>query len=348
VTQRSLVTALSQAFVAFTIEVDNEFESRMPHRTAADRHDPSKRGPWMTSLTYYSNYLRHIPDDGCTARQLARTAGDHASPIASRLHELTRWGYARVLPTGTDRGEWIVTLSASGALARDTWAPLEGLVEDRWRTRFGDTAVDALRAELGTLPGAGDLPLGFPILAWERAVGLRGAETSGAAGLSTLLARTILAMAMDFDGVAPLSLAMTQDLVRVLDEPAPLRELPLRAGVSKEAIAIGVGQLLRRGWATQAGARKTIELTDSGRSVSSAAFALRDQLESSWNKSTGLEAALAPISGRGLAAGLTPHENGWRARPPYVTQTRASLADPDEALPAFPMVSHRGGYPDGC
>jgi len=55
VTERSLVTALSQAFVAFTIEVDNEFELRMPHRTAADRRDPTKRGPWMTSLTYYSN-----------------------------------------------------------------------------------------------------------------------------------------------------------------------------------------------------------------------------------------------------------------------------------------------------
>ena len=289
------------------------------------------------------------------ARELARAAVDHASPIASRLpsaacrlHELARWGYARVQPTGSDGGEWIVTLSASGTLARDTWAPLERLVEDRWRTCFGNGAIDALRAELAALPGGADLPLGFPILAWDRAVGLRAAQASESPGLSTLLARGTLAMAIDFDREAPLSLAMTQDLLRVLDEPTPLRELRLRAGISKKAMAIGVGRILRGGIAIQSGAQKVIELTDHGRTVSSAALALRNQLDASWSESTRLGTALAPIAGVQLAAGLEPNADGWRARPPYLAQTRARLTDPDAALPAFPMVSHRGGYPDGC
>ena len=345
---RSLIGALSRVFVAFTIEVDNEFESRMPHRTAADRHDPSKHGPWMTSLTYYSNYLRHIPADGCTARELARSAGDHASPIASRLGEITRWGYARVQPIGKDRGEWIVRLSPAGMRARDTWAPLESLVEDRWRARFGAQALDDLVTGLRALSIDDRLPLGFPILAWGHARGLRPAETLERPGLSTLLARAILTMAIDFDRDSPVSLAMTQDLLRVLDRPIALSALPVRAGISKEAIAIGVGQLVRGGLAIQTGAGKIIELTDAGRTTADTALTKRDELDTRWSTSEGLEQALGAILTGPLAEGLEPDAAGWRARPPYLAQTRATLADPEAALPAFPMVSHRGGYPDGC
>ncbi len=346
--ERSLVTLLSQAFVAFTIEADNEFEARMPHRTAADRGDGSKHGPWMTSLTYYSNYLRHIPDAGCTARSLARAAGDRAAPIAHRLGELARWGYTRVTPVGTDRGEWVVSLTAGGIRARDTWAPLETVVEHRWRDRFGAEAVDALRQSLDGIPDADRLPLGFPILAWDRANELRAAEPRGEAGLSSLLARAILAMAVDFDRAAPLSLAMTLDLVRVLDEPAATRDLPLRSGVSKEAVAIGVGRLVRSGLATETGTPKTVKLTPRGRSAGRAALELCAELDDGWPASSGLRPALDAIVGPRLAEGLEPPANGWRASSPYLAQTRATLADPAAALPHFPMVSHRGGYPDGC
>ena len=118
--ERSLVTSLSQAFVAFTIEADNEFESRMPHRTAADRGNPLATGPFLTSLTFWSNYLRHIQDDGCTARELARAAGNGATAIASRLHELHRWGYVRVGAAQGDKGERLITLTPAGRRARDT------------------------------------------------------------------------------------------------------------------------------------------------------------------------------------------------------------------------------------
>ena len=38
---------------------------------------------------------------------------------------------------------------------------------------------------------------------------------------------------------------------------------------------------------------------------------------------------------------------GWRASKPYAERTRALLDDPLAALPHYPMVLHRGGWPDG-
>ena len=48
-----------------------------------------------------------------------------------------------------------------------------------------------------------------------------------------------------------------------------------------------------------------------------------------------------------LAQGLQPYPEGWRARGPYLRQTTAVLNDPAAALPHYPMVLHRGGWPDG-
>ena len=48
-----------------------------------------------------------------------------------------------------------------------------------------------------------------------------------------------------------------------------------------------------------------------------------------------------------LSLGLEPYADGWRASAPYVTQTQAVMNDPVAALPHYPMVLHRGGWPDG-
>jgi hypothetical protein len=351
---RSLVTLLSQAFVAFTIEADNEFEARMPHRTAADRGDTTKTGPWLVSLTFFQNYLRQLPDEGLTTRALAHASGDTASSMASRLHELRRWGYVRVLPGeggSVAPGERIVRLTPAGSLARDTWMPIEARVEDRWRSRFGVDATDSLRRGIEALPVPAGLPLGYPILAWDRVAELGRAAATGIPGLSTLLARAILSIAIDFDREAPLSLATTLDLARVLDGTAPVRvpvrDLPLRTGISREAIAIGVGRLVRGGLATEAGAPKAVKLTPRGNSAARAALERRAEVDARWSASTGLAEVLDAIIGPKLAEGLEPPADGWRGRPPYLAQTRATLADPRAALPHFPMVSHRGGYPDG-
>ncbi len=61
--------------------------------------------------------------------------------------------------------------------------------------------------------------------------------------------------------------------------------------------------------------------------------------------SAAAEAILADTEG--LVVGLTPHPGGWRPHPPYVSLTKALLTDPATRLAHYPMVSHRGGYPDG-
>lgn len=342
-----MLTSLSRAFVAFTIEADNEFESRMPHRTAADRGNPAVPGPFLTSLTFWSNYLRHLPDDGCTVRELARRAGDGKPAIASRLHELHRWGYVRVHPGEGDAAQRLVTLTDNGMRARDTWTPLESVVEERWASRFGASTIVALKSELGRLPVGDGLPLGFPILAWHRALGLRAAQPTEPPGLSTLLARAILAIAIEFDAHSALSLATTQILAPALLEGTTVRDLPLRSGVSKAAIAIAVGQLEREGLASVSAPAKVVALTRKGATAVEAAVALRDELDERWGALSGVGDVLASVVTPTLAEGLEPPVGGWRARPPYLTQTRAMLADPVAALPRFPMVSHRGGYPDG-
>ena len=342
-----LVASLSQAFVAFTIEADNEFETRMPHRTAADRGDDTKTGPWLTSLTYWQNYLRHLPAAGLATRSLARIAGDDASSLASRLHELRRWGYVRVL--AGEPGERIVLPTRHGSLARDTWAPVEGLIEERWRERFGGS-VDPLKSALAELVGDESLPFGFPILAWDRATTLRRPTESPQLepGLSTLLARALLLIALDFDHNSVLSLAMAANLIPAIAHPVAVRDLPALTGLSKEAISIGVGRAVRGSLATESDAPKTVQLNPRGAKVAKTAIAQVAELEDRWAARTaGVAAALDAIVGPSLALGLEPPTDGWRARPPYLAQTRAMLADPIAALPRFPMVSHRGGYPDG-
>jgi hypothetical protein len=48
-----------------------------------------------------------------------------------------------------------------------------------------------------------------------------------------------------------------------------------------------------------------------------------------------------------LSEGLRPYPDGWRAHKPYLAQTAAMIDDPGESLPHYPVVSHRGGFPDG-
>ena len=47
-----------------------------------------------------------------------------------------------------------------------------------------------------------------------------------------------------------------------------------------------------------------------------------------------------------LSRGLEPHPGGWRASKPYLEHTRAMVEDPTGVLPRYPMVLHRGGWPD--
>jgi hypothetical protein len=350
----SLLTLLSQAFVAYTIEADHAFESRAPHRISLDHGDPATSGPLLTSLAFWSNYLRHIPDRGVTVGELAALSGDGASTMKSNLAGLARWSYLTIASTkGTPPGENVITLTPDGTRARDTWAPIDAEIEERWRSRFGTHEIDALRHGLTELAGDGGsrLPLGFPTLNWDRATDRvhqtapdAAVPVSTASGLSPLFVRALLTLALDFDSGSSLSLPISAILLPELEHPIALRDLPRATGVSKEVIASAIGGLRRAGLV---GADpKLISLTADGTGIAAAA---RDEVAAleARHQVPGLSAALAGIGGPQLALGLTPPKDGWRTRKQYAAQTAAMLDDPQGTLPRYPMVSHRAGWPDG-
>ena len=120
--------------------------------------------------------------------------------------------------------------------------------------------------------------------------------------------------------------------------------------------------LVRYGYVAVDGAtsaRKLARLNSEGRAARDACGSLHSELESGWDARFGVEvlrqlrSALELVLERRkggrtpLSLGLEPYAGGWRASSPYVTQTRAVVDEPVSALPHYPMVLHRGGWPDG-
>jgi DNA-binding MarR family transcriptional regulator len=140
-------------------------------------------------------------------------------------------------------------------------------------------------------------------------------------------------------------------------------ELPYLTGVSKEALSMAAGILTRRSCAETgpdpaASRGKVIRLTPRGRSAQDGYLRLLGAVEQRWRARFGpaaidtLRRSLSVTGQRDdgrprLALGLRPYPDGWRARGPYLRQTTAVLNDPGAALPHYPMVLHRGGWPDG-
>jgi hypothetical protein len=85
---------------------------------------------------------------------------------------------------------------------------------------------------------------------------------------------------------------------------------------------------------------RIVRLTAEGVSLREAFDRHVDTVEGRWRERfdmAELRAALEALGGEpALLPGIVPYPDGWRAalRPP-------------EVLPRFPMVLHRGGYPDG-
>jgi hypothetical protein len=378
--QGSLSVLLSQALVAFTIELDNEAERRLPHSTTRHGHDgregEGKRGLWLTSFAMYANVLPYVDDDGITVARLA----EQARTNRLQLGGLKRWGYLRVRPPAGQplrtppQPECIVQLTPRGKRACTVWSGLPAEIEGHWRGRFGD-AVNALRRALVDLFDAlpfdtpAYLPMVFPTQngkaeplpprepasARTRAKSRNAAEQ---ADLSALLSGVLLCFTLDVEAEARISMAIGANTLRVLrpnpeDSPVRVRDLPRLTGVSKEANAMCTGWLERHGCAEvvadpSGGRGKVALITAKGRGGQAKHRRLLESTEAAWRQAYGpasverLIAALAPIVAEGtyaaspLAAGLEPSDGNWRA----------SVRRP-ETLPHYPMVLHRGGYPDG-
>ena len=339
----SLPTRLSQALIAFTIEFDNEFEHRIEHHTG------NKPGPgvWLTSMAMWSNFMRLIPAGGVPLRAV------EANARITNLGGLQRWGYISIEPA-----DQTVHLKSGGRRAQEVWRPLAGEVEQRWRERFGDAAIDELRQALSSVADPA-LPLYLPVVGYAdgmRAGHVRGAPGEVAEDLAGLLSQALLSFTLEYEEESALSLAMSANVVRVLSAAGiPIRDLPARSGVSKEAITAALGFLQRNGYATvepdTASRSKLVGLTKRGLAAQAQHTRLARAVELRWRNRLGVDfdrLATALITGRQLALGLQPYSDGWRAsRNPYRAQTEAVLADPSSALPRYPMVLHRGGYPDG-
>jgi DNA-binding MarR family transcriptional regulator len=339
----SLPTALSQALIAFTIEFDNEFEHRIEHRTGNKR---GGSGVWLTSMVMWSNFIRLIPPEG-VALAVVRP-----NSKITNFAGLQRWRYVTVEPDQT------VQLTSGGRRAQEVWQPLAGQIEQRWRERFGDAAIDELRHALGNVAGPA-LPAYLPVVRFAdgmRASHVRGVPGAVAEDLAALLSQPLLAFTLEYEEESEVSLAIGADVLRVLSaDGVSLRDLPALSGVSKEAITAAINFLRRQGYAViqpdPARRSKLVRLTAKGLAAQEAHRKLVKAIEQRWRKRLGGDLdrlTKALISGRQLALGLQPYQDGWRAaRNPYRRQTQAVLADPVSALPRYPMVTHRGGYPDG-
>jgi hypothetical protein len=156
--------------------------------------------------------------------------------------------------------------------------------------------------------------------------------------LSTLLSQVLVAytiefdtFTLDFERESVVSLPIFANVVRLLDDSGvPLRDLVVRSGVSREAIAASVGFLERGGHAVHA--NKQVLLTPEGQQARDKDRELFGQIEQRWQGADDLRAALEPLAGQPVP----PYPDGWRA----------TIRKP-ATLPDHPMVLHRGGFPDG-
>ena len=255
----SLSALLSQALVAYTIEFDNEAEHRLPHRTTDHGASGQAGGDpttWLVSLVMWENCLRHVTDQPITVGELETRAR-----TGTNLDGMRRWGYITIDGTATKIHKGrpgpaaVLRATAAGLRAREVYLPLPGLIEQRWRERFGVGQVDRLRESLVTVvsqldPGLPDcLPiLGAALLSRGPDPALPPAGHVDQAGLplSALLSRVLLSFVLEYEREAGLSLAISANVLRVLGaDGTRLRDLPPLTGTSKEAVSWALGILIR-------------------------------------------------------------------------------------------------------
>jgi hypothetical protein len=349
-----LSTPLSQLLIAFTIEFDNEFDHRMVEA------DVGRRLP--ISMTMWSNFLRFV-GDGITVSDLVEAAGIPKSKTLSTVGGMERWRYVFLRPDSEPkrdgwgskrglRGEWIVRPTPVGRKTQEIAPPLFGEIEARWEQRFGADTVETLRHALrAVIDGLDiDLPEYLPIVG--SANGMRTelehrTRDATPSHLSALLSQVVLAYTVEYERLSELSLPLTANFVRVIDDTGlDVRDIPATAGVSKEATAMAVKYLAKTGYATADG--KLVRLTPTGLQAQGTAPDLHARVERAWRSRELRKATQAILDQQTpLSEGLRPYPEGWRARKKYVEQTNAVIADPTGRLPHYPLVLHRGGWPDG-
>ena len=347
----ALSTLLSQVLIAFTIEVDNHFEQRMPHTTAAAKPVGEPRGgPWLVSLPMWANFMRLVPSTGITVGELEARAGAGKTDLRGSNPGMVRWGYVTV---GADR---LVRPTAAGVRAQEIWAPLPREIESAWLGRYPEAV--GLRSALLALAAQIDeeLPDAIPEnVAHGGRVDIprrpRAAPRAEDADLSVLLAHVLLAFTRDFEERSTSSLGHGANALRVLNaDGLPMSALPALTGVAKESFQVMLHWLVEAGTARieGAGRAKSVRLTTSGEVMKGEHREHTTDVERAWRTRYGddavtrLRSALehlvvsTVLAESPLEGAVEPLPGGWRA----------AVRKP-EVLPHHPAASHRGFYPDG-
>jgi len=263
------------------------------------------------------------------------------------------WGYLVIGERAEENPlDWIIRPTPGGRNALQVWRPLTGLIEERWRQRFGADPIDGLFHALRALADQldPDLPDYLPILGYDMLSAVTVPERSAASEytLPILLAKALLAFASRYERESGLSLAISANVLRIVNEEGTrTRDLPRLSGVSKEAIAMAVKRLEERGLAAVQPESprtrvRTLKLTTAGQRARDTYYRLVVDIENYWTASfcqavPDLRLSLERIVEESLLyKGLEPYPDGWRATVPR-----------PEVLPHYPMILHRGGFPDG-
>ena len=364
-----LSALLSQTWVAFTIESDNEVERQVVHRTTNFGSTPgAEKRVWLASMAMWWHFLQFVRDEGTRAGELKRLTARDAASLGRWLTRLSKWwGYLKIeSPQGGDRktskADLLMKPTQSGLKAMAAWRSVSGRIEQRWRERFGGEEIDALRSALVTILQKADMALpdclpivGYAMTSSEQTFKFEGHDAEEGLAekpLPVLLAKVLLLFAREFEAEAKMSLAICANVLRPVEaDGTAVRDLPKLAGVSKQSIAVAVNFLTSKGFAVEmkppAGGAKLLILKPKAEVVRARYFKFTREIEMRWKERFGIEvidalrASLERIEGsaRGksrLLESVKSYPGGWRAKAPEIT-----------ALPHFPLVTHRGGYPDG-
>jgi DNA-binding MarR family transcriptional regulator len=259
-TTRPLSALLSQVLVAFTLELDDEFEKQMRESGYAGA---------SLSVVIWSTLMRFLAGAGPSVRNLAAQSLSSERRVKFELGCLERWSFVtleadpadgrpiavrshrlagRLLRDGWGSGrgirsDWIVRPTAKGRRAIEIWTPLFDEIENRWLARFGSDNIGTLRLSLEDIAAQldVDLPHGVPGQ-WEIDVTYKTRSTPDAVPLAlpALLSQLLLAFTMEFQRESRVPLWLCANTLRVLsDQSIPESEIPHLTGCSPETSGVG-------------------------------------------------------------------------------------------------------------
>jgi DNA-binding MarR family transcriptional regulator len=167
---------------------------------------------------------------------------------------------------------------------------------------------------------------------------------------TALLSRLLCAFAYDSERTSPISLAISANVLRTLDAVGIRnRDLPQRTGISKESIVMAMGILQKANLVEIGkGTGKSVKLTPGGIAAQRDALELIADVEHRWVQHFGKRTIRRLRQSLERLVDDPQHESSplYQCLKPYPDNWPASTAQL-RVLPQFPMVLHRGGYPDG-